>query len=86
VTFVSCYLAGMNFDYRLSFLAIPFLSQMKSLDTSLFHPNVIFLLTVLWLSFPSGGLQPVGDLILEIGISIGIAASYILRKKSRSKT
>lgn len=68
-THVCCYLSGMNIDYRLIFLFLASLfylirfSQQDDLDS-----RIILCLTVmsLWLSFPSPGLEPLGDLAIEV--------------------
>ena len=65
VTFLSCFLAGMNFDYRLLFI-LPLISfRDKDLNSQLVNPFLIISWLILWLSFPSGGLQIIGDLIIE---------------------
>lgn len=67
-TFICCYLAGMNFDYRLAILACAILAHVKTLEISKRQPYFLFLALCLWLSYPSGGLEPLGDLVLEIGL------------------
>jgi hypothetical protein len=81
VTFVCCYLMGMNFDYRLTILAFALLAYLKSINELNRHWLILFLTSSLWLSFPSGGLQPIGDLVLELGIAILIISIWISRKK-----
>ncbi len=66
---ISCYLGGMNFDYRLIFFASTFLLAIRIQPSPLPQNFVNSLAIVLWLSFPSGGLQPLGDLVIEIVVS-----------------
>ena len=58
----------MNFDYRLAILACAILAHVKTLEISKRQPYFLFLALCLWLSYPSGGLEPLGDLVLEIGL------------------
>lgn len=66
---VSCYFAGMNFDYRLIFFAATILLSSKLLVGVQPHTQTNYLIAILWLSYPSGGLQPVGDLAIEVVIA-----------------
>ncbi len=68
ITFICCYIAGMNFDYRLALLACAILAHVKTLDIGKRHTYFLFLALCLWISYPSGGLEPLGDLVLEIGL------------------
>ena len=69
---ITCYLGGMNFDYRLIFFAATFLLASRILLNP--YPQVLInsLMIVLWLSFPSGGLQPLGDLAIEITVAFSL--------------
>ncbi len=64
ITHISCFMLGMSFDYRLIFLAIASIIYLDSFctrgDT---NTNLIFVLTLIsmWLTYPSTGLEPVGD-------------------------
>lgn len=80
---ITCYFAGMNFDYRLIFFASTFLLASRILPDLFPQTLVNTLMIVLWLSFPSGGLQPIGDLILEIVIAVAITIIYISSKKGK---
>ena len=66
---ITCYFGGMNFDYRLIFFASTFLLASRVLPSSFPQILINSLAMILWMSFPSGGLQPLGDLIIEITIS-----------------
>jgi uncharacterized membrane protein YphA (DoxX/SURF4 family) len=66
---VTCYFGGMNFDYRLVFYASTILLAINVFPNLLPRPMVNSLMIALWLSFPSGGLQPLGDLVIEITVS-----------------
>jgi hypothetical protein len=69
---ITCYFGGMNFDYRLIFLASTFLLANTAFPS--LSPKAITnsLVIVLWLSFPSGGLQPLGDLAIECSIAFAL--------------
>ena len=71
--FASCYFSGMNYDYRLVYVSIPVLVLYQE-SRALIHHEVLLrvLILVLWLTYPSGGLEPIGDLILEVCIAIMI--------------
>jgi hypothetical protein len=58
----------MSFDYRLAILACAILAHVKMLQIDKQRPYKLFLAVCLWISYPSGGLQPLGDLVLEIGL------------------
>jgi len=66
---VSCYFAGMNFDYRLIFFAATILLASKILVGVQPNTQTSYLIGMLWLSYPSGGLQPIGDLAIEVAIA-----------------
>jgi hypothetical protein len=66
---ISCYFGGMNFDYRLIFFASTFLLVGRAHSCSFPQLLINSMVVVLWLSFPSGGLQPLGDLVVEIAVS-----------------
>jgi len=70
VTFLLCFFVGMNFDYRLVFLVI--VAGYAKLEKGATIQNVIsgLVIMALWLSYPSGGLQPIGDAALEIIASL----------------
>jgi len=61
---VICFFSGMSYDYRLIFLAVSgiYFLSVSSFVAGLDSPVKILLVTALWLSYPSGGLQPIGDL------------------------
>ena len=83
---ISCYFGGMNFDYRLIFFASTFLLASRILTSSVPQTLVNLLVIVLWLSFPSGGLQPLGDLVIEVAVSYTlIALGTEARKKFKNK-
>jgi len=84
---VSCFILGTSFDYRLIYLIIATLlvSGMRLLPVNFLHLMNVNLVCILFLSYPSGGLQPIGDFLLEIQtliicyISIKIISSTIPR-------
>ena len=64
ITHAACFFGGMSYDYRLIFLAISglYFLNMKISNGSLENTIKILLVLSIWLSYPSGGLQPIGDL------------------------
>ena len=81
--FVICYLLGMNFDYRLIFVAIAGLALVGQTQQSSLRKNLQYLLiTALWLSCFSFGLQHLSYffylLIQFIGdIALGIFTAFL---------
>lgn len=65
---VTCYILGMNFDYRLIMIAIANFILIAQFGLSAKSKLIIRILTVaiMWTSFNSGFLQPVGDLLIGI--------------------
>lgn len=88
VVSITCYFGGMNFDYRLVFYASTILLAIKVFPNLLPRPMVNSLMIVLWFSFPSGGLQPLGDLVIEVTVSylLIFAGTQALRKTTSLKT
>ena len=72
VVFLSCFLAGANFDYRMIFL-IPFgiwiLSKLNP-TSWYFKVLTVTLMGSVWLSFIPGLLQPLGDLFISVWAAI----------------
>jgi len=84
---VSCFMLGTSYDYRLIYLIIATLlvSGMRLLPVNFLHLMNVNLVCILFLSYPSGGLQPIGDFLLEIQtlvicyISLQIISSTVPR-------
>ena len=71
IVHLSCFLAGVSIDYRLVFIlaaTLSYLGATKSVDTGSFERKLLLgLLSVsLWCSYPSDGLQIIGDISLSI--------------------
>lgn len=71
IVHVSCYLAGVSIDYRLVFISaatLSYLGAIKSVDTGRFEGKSLLglLMVSLWCSYPSDGLQIIGDISLSI--------------------
>ena len=68
---IAVFVAGTSVDYRLLLLIIP---TCVLINNSIFRfiakELFILLLVGLWLSFPSGGLEPIGDLAVEILVAV----------------
>lgn len=83
IVFISCFMVGLSVDYRLIFYVtsagffLPFIgSQIRIIY------SVIFFLSV-WLTYPSGYLQTLGDFFLEITAAFHICILLLLVKKFR---
>jgi hypothetical protein len=71
IVHVSCYLAGVSIDYRLVFISaatLSYLGASKLIDTGSFERKLLLglLMICLWCSYPSDGLQIIGDISLSI--------------------
>lgn len=71
IVFVSCYFAGLNFDFRLIFAVIAGLMLLTNLRLSeqANRWSIGFLTLVSWLSFESGGLEIFGDVLIALLVS-----------------
>jgi len=75
VVFFSCYLVGINYDYRLIFLcatSIGFMLLGKDFQKLEFVQGLVWILTIvcMWFSYNSNLLQPVGDFAMILLICI----------------
>ncbi len=82
--FITVFFAGTSVDYRLILLIITTCALIKNLVFRVISKELsVLLLLSLWLSFPSGGLEPIGDLAVEILVAvltlimIGVLRSYL---------
>jgi hypothetical protein len=66
VVLITCFFAGLNFDYRLIFFAALNLLIVKKVSGRSSKMLYLYSLSVLWLTYPSAGLAPIGDLLLEM--------------------
>jgi len=81
---ITVFVAGTSVDYRLLLLIIPTSVLISNSNFRSFAKELLVLLLVcLWLTFPSGGLEPIGDLAVEILVAIltlimvGVLKSYL---------
>jgi hypothetical protein len=65
---IGCFFLGTSFDYRLIYLTIATLlgSKLGVLSPVAVKASLINMLCCLYLSYPSGGLQPIGDFLVEM--------------------
>jgi hypothetical protein len=65
---IACFFLGTSFDYRLIYLTIATLlgSKLGVLSPVAVKALLINMLFCLYLSYPSGGLEPVGDFLTEV--------------------
>jgi hypothetical protein len=75
-TFIFCFFAGMNYDYRLVFL-IPVLFLTKNLpkNRTYVYIHSVLVLTF-WLSFNAKYLQPLGDLLVNVVVVLLFFSSF----------
>jgi hypothetical protein len=67
--FLSCYTAGLNYDYRIIFLIFGALIYLQSVPSSISRYFKILILLTVWFSFNAGVLQPLGDVFMLILVS-----------------
>ena len=66
---LTCFSLGMSFDYRLVFFAISSIVYLKvfSAKGELLRKIVlVMVIPSLWLTYPSSGLEPIGDFMTEV--------------------
>ena len=69
----------MNYDYRLIFILLASVIYLRSLSdqkSQLWKQFLMVLILCLWFTYPSSGLEPIGDLALEV-ISVILAIRFI---------
>jgi hypothetical protein len=66
VVLITCFFAGLSFDYRLIFFVALHSLIIKEVSERFVKRLHLFSLSILWLTFPSGGLAPIGDFLLEL--------------------
>jgi hypothetical protein len=76
VSHISCFLLGVSFDYRLVFFTMCSLIFINSFSACTRQSKSIFMSVftlAIWLTYASTGLEPLGDLFLEIAtVYLGI--------------
>lgn len=82
-THLVCYFFGMNYDYRLVFFVVAsiiYLQSFVSKKDSLHKVVLVMTILSVWLTYPSSGLTPIGDLAIEITtIILGIRFIQLLK-------
>jgi hypothetical protein len=88
-THLSCFMLGVSFDYRLVFLLLASLVYLKLLsERSDAHAFLIIGLTIMsaWLTYPSSGLEPLGDLATEaLTVILGIQMVKLMKYDLKSR-
>jgi hypothetical protein len=96
-TSVSCYLAALNVDYRLTFIALAGVALLQTPHARVKYISRIFpyvWLLSLWIVFPFASLkkyigfdlQPVGDLLMVFVISYFIFQGFFIYKLIKHKS
>jgi hypothetical protein len=77
-THITCFFAGTSFDYRLIYLvsAVLLMTTTPFVSRTLTSMQVSILICILFLSYPSGGLQPLGDLLIQLQTIMLTIACY----------
>jgi hypothetical protein len=83
LTHISCFILGMSFDYRLIFISTASVIYLKSLSPKNdLDSRLVLVLTLIavWLTYPSSGLEPIGDLATEVlTVILGIRFLQLLK-------
>jgi hypothetical protein len=82
--FLTCYFSGFNADYRLVFFIVSCISVFVIFERQfdIRFLAAFALIPVLWLTFPSGDLELVGDASISIFVSFNLAIlSKVLKMK-----
>jgi len=86
-THLSCYFVSMNYEYRLVFFVVAsiiYLQSLVSQKDSLHRVVLVITILSVWLTYPSSGLTPIGDLAIEIAtIIMGIRFIQLLKLDMR---
>jgi hypothetical protein len=83
--FITCYFAGMSYDYRIFFLIVACIIEFIRLNQEGYRSIafVVFSLLTCWLSLASGEFQPFGD--VSLGFLIVYFISLIVRSAIQNK-
>ncbi len=83
LTHISCFILGMSFDYRLIFISMASVIYLKSFSPKNdLDSRLVLVLTLIaaWLTYPSPGLEPIGDLATEVlTVILGIRFVQLLK-------
>lgn len=89
VTHFSCFMLGVSFDYRLVFLIMASLVYLKLLYVrNDAHSFLVIGLTITsaWLTYPSSGLEPLGDVATEaLTVILGIHMVKLVKLDLKSR-
>jgi hypothetical protein len=93
ITFLSCFFITTNADYRLYLLLASNICLQRLYEELGANANwlLIFSILALWLSYPSGGLEPIGDIIITVFAALhcfnilGLCLPNLLNLQSRKQ-
>ena len=88
IVVLTCYFSGFNADYRLIFFVISAFSLITIFQDQTDFRNLLLaiLILTLWLTFPSGDLEIIGDFSISIYISMNVAILLMLIRKRLLRT
>lgn len=88
-THLSCFMLGVSFDYRLVFLLLASLVYLKLVCVrNDAHSILIIGITIMtaWLTYPSSGLEPLGDLATEaLTVILGLQMVQLVKRDLKSR-
>ena len=89
-THLSCYFAGVSIDYRLIFIvcgSLSYLSSLRPIENWCSEKSAVtgLLLVSLWCTYPSDGLQFIGDLSLTL-LTLLLAARALQFRLAKNRT
>ncbi len=88
-THLSCFMLGVSFDYRLVFLLLASLVYLKLLYVRNDAHSFLIIglaITSAWLTYPSSGLEPLGDLATEaLTVILGINMVKLVKHDFKSR-
>lgn len=73
IVFISCFVVGLSVDYRLIFYiaSVGYFLTLMPVNLRIYY-SIVFVFSI-WLTYPTGNLQTIGDLALEIVAALQIA-------------
>jgi hypothetical protein len=84
-TFIACFFAGMNYDYRLVFL-LPVILLIQGLPRKTIRYSLfVIVLLIFWLSFNVKYLQPLGDIFINFLVVLVSYSIFLILSRNYRK-